>query len=269
MMMKITIKKIIKAFVPYGLLYLLTKLKNRNIKRAGSSIPPDALELVNNIKAKNLTYLSERKLGSIADTIKSVKIKNLEGIFIEAGCALGGSTVLIGKIKDREIPLYVYDVFGLIPAPTEQDTKDAHERYKNIVSGKSGGIGGEEYYGYQNNLYETVIQNLKYFGLDSQDNNIVLIKGLLQDTMEVKQPVAFAHIDVDWYEPVKFCLEKICPKLVVEGSMIFDDYHDWGGCRKAVDEYLRTVIGQFVLDDSAGSVKITRVKNPADQKNST
>lgn len=85
-----------------------------------------------------------------------------------------------------------------------------------------------------------------------------LVKGLVQETMKIDQPVAFAHIDVDWYDPVITCLERIFPNLVVGGSIILDDYHDWGGCRKATDEYLRRVAGQYVLDDSAGSMKITK-----------
>ncbi len=62
-----------------------------------------------------------------------------------------------------------------------------------------------------------------------------------------------------WYEPVMTCLMRVFPNLVVGGSIILDDYHDWGGCRKATDEYLRGVVGQFVLDDSTRSMKITRV----------
>ena len=81
--------------------------------------------------------------------------------------------------------------------------------------------------------------------------------------MSVDQPVAFAHIDVDWYDPVKTCLERVMPNLVAGGSVILDDYHDWGGCRKATDEYLRGVAGQFALDDAARSLKLTRVSPPA------
>ncbi len=45
---------------------------------------------------------------------------------------------------------------------------------------------------------------------------------------------------------------------VVGGSIILDDYHSWGGCRKATDQYLLGVAGQFESDDSAGSMKVTR-----------
>lgn len=78
--------------------------------------------------------------------------------------------------------------------------------------------------------------------------------------MQIEQPVAFAHIDVDWYEPVKISLERIVRNLVVGGSVIIDDYQDWSGCRKATDEYFQNKSDYFHMDDSVGSMKITRVK---------
>ena len=35
---------------------------------------------------------------------------------------------------------YIYDVFGMIPAPSEEDGEDVYKRYEVIVSGKSKGI---------------------------------------------------------------------------------------------------------------------------------
>lgn len=226
-----------------------------------SSLTPEDRELISCIRSKNLTYLSDKKLVSIASTCRSIEDSNLPGVFLEAGCALGGSAILIASKKSHQRPLRIYDVFGMIPPPTEEDTEDVHTRYKTIVEGKSKGINGNKYYGYEDNLYEIVKSNLNVFGIECEDQSVFLIKGLVQDTMKVDQSVAFAHIDVDWYEPVMTCLKRIFPKLIIGGSIILDDYNDWGGCRKATDEYLREVTGQFVLDDSAGSMKIVRVRD--------
>ena len=227
-------------------------------KKLFSTLSPEDQELITNIRKKNLTYLPVRKLASIAKSCRSIEDSHLPGIFLEAGCALGGSSILIASIKSEERPLFIYDVFGMIPSPTEEDTKDVHERYQTIVEGKSKGIGGDKYYGYEDSLYEIVKSNLKSFSIDCDKQSVSLIKGLVQETMNIDQPVALAHIDVDWYEPVMTCLERIFPNLVSGGSIILDDYHDWGGCRKATDEYLRRVAGQFTLDDSARSMKITK-----------
>jgi hypothetical protein len=186
--------------------------------------------------------------------------RNVPGIFIEAGCALGGSAILLGSLKSDARPFRVYDVFGMIPPPEQEDPPEVHERYRVIVEGKSDGLGGDKYYGYEENLYEIVKSNLSAFNIDCEAKGVELIKGLLQDTMVVDQPVALAHVDVDWYDPVLTCLERIFPKLALGGSIILDDYNDWGGCRKATDHFLRGVTGQFSLDDSAGSMKITRVR---------
>jgi len=218
-------------------------------------------ELILRVQSKKLTYLSVKKLACLAVTCRSIENENLPGIFLEAGCALGGSAILIASTKRPQRPFFIYDVFGTIPPPTKEDSRDVHDRYRVIAGGKSKGIGGDKYYGYAENLYELVQANLNDFGVNCVEESVSLVKGLVQDTMKIDQPVAFAHIDVDWYEPTMICLKRIYPNLIVGGSIILDDYHYWSGCKKATDEYLRGVAGQFVSNDSAGSMKITKVKN--------
>ena len=228
-------------------------------RRALGRLRADDQRLVRDIKAKRLTYLSNSKLESLIDCVRSVDRLAVPGLFVEAGCALGGSTILISHIKaDDQRALHVYDVFGMIPPPTVDDTDDVHARYEHIRQGKSKGIGGDRYYGYESDLYHIVRRNLEEFGIDCEAKNVSLIKGLLQDTMTIDQPVALAHIDVDWYEPVKVSLERIVPKLSVNGCLIVDDYYDWGGCKKAIDEYFHGKSAEFSMDGSAGSLKIVR-----------
>jgi len=50
--------------------------------------------------------------------------------------------------------------------------------------------------------------------------------------------LAFAHIDCDWYDPVTYCLTIAADRLNSGGVIVIDDYHDYGGCRTAVDEFL-------------------------------
>jgi len=247
---------------------MIGKIKNkikrtitqRQVKRLKSNLKPEEKDLIHDLRKKGLTYLSEIKLIGIVNACNEIREAERQGFFIEAGCALGGTSILISKQKSEERPFQVYDVFGMIPPPTKEDTEDVHDRYQTIVEGKSEGLNGNKYYGYEENLYEKVQSNLKSFGIDCQKESVRLIKGLVQDTMKINEPVAFAHIDVDWYEPVKTCLEQIFPNLVVGGCIILDDYYDWGGCRKATDEYLRQIVGEFSLDDSYGSMRLTRIK---------
>lgn len=241
--------------------YVNNLISPKSIEERPDRLSPEDLKLISDIRAKKLTYLPDTKLASLLNTCRAIEKANLPGIFIEAGCALGGSAVLIATTKKAERPFRVYDVFGMIPPPTEEDTQDVHDRYKVIVEGKSTGIDGDQYYGYQENLYDTVRSNLQSFGIDCERRSVSLIKGLVQDTLHIDQPVAFAHIDVDWYDPVMTCLTRIFPHLVVGGSIILDDYHDWGGCKKATDQFLSEIAGQFAIDDSARSLKVTKIEN--------
>jgi asparagine synthase (glutamine-hydrolysing) len=189
------------------------------------------------IRDKRLTYLNAGALLNLKQSIDKVESKKVQGIFIETGCALGGSTIQIGEAKNSGRVLRVYDVFGMIPPPSDRDDKDVIDRYEEIKQGKSKGLKGDEYYGYQNDLRGKVEENLMEFGLHPAKENIELIQGLYEETLRVDEPVAFAHIDCDWYDSVMTCLNQIEPKMTAGGIMVIDDYFDWSGCRKAVDDY--------------------------------
>jgi predicted O-methyltransferase YrrM len=189
------------------------------------------------VRKRRLTYLGYDALADLEHAVRRIDAANVPGIIVEAGCGLGGSAVVLGRAKRKQRPLRLYDVFGLIPPPTQVDGEAIQARYETIVRGESAGIGTDRYYGYEEDLLQKVTSTLRSFDLDLERDRIVLIRGLFQDTMEIDEPVALAHIDADWYESVRTCLELIAPQLSSGGIMVIDDYEHWAGCRKAVDEY--------------------------------
>ena len=81
----------------------------------------------------------------------------------------------------------------------------------------------------------------------------------MQDTLVVDEPICLAHIDVDWYDPVICCLERIVPRLTPDGVVVLDDYNDWSGCRKAVDVYFdRIGRDAFHFDSRPGHLVVRR-----------
>ncbi|ANL26670.1 SAM-dependent methyltransferase protein [Rhizobium phaseoli] len=194
--------------------------------------------LSDELRARNLTYCGYDKLAILHDCIADIERKKLTGRFIEAGVALGGSAIFICHYKSQMRRLDLYDVYDQIPAPGPEDGVDAHERYAEIEAGQSHGLGEDKYYGYLGDTKQLVTGNLKAFGFPATEHNIHLIKGLFQDTMNLTEPVALAHIDGDWYESVKTCIDRIAPHIVKGGYIIFDDYSSYSGCRKAVDQWL-------------------------------
>lgn len=208
-------------------------------------IDREAYRVIQDVVKHGLSYLSTQSLVELHQTTRALERSGRDGAFLEAGCALGGSALVIAASKNRLRPFHIYDVFGMIPPPSERDGTDAHQRYALIASGDSSGIRGDTYYGYQDNLLGKVERTFADFGYPVQENNIHLVQGYFEDTLVVDEPVLMAHIDSDWYDSVLTCLRRIEPRLVSGGALIIDDYHTWSGCRAAVDEYFASREGQF------------------------
>lgn len=213
---------------------------------------PDLAAVIEEVIARRLTYLSAPALQDLADVMVDAESSGLAGSVIEAGTALGGSAVVLGSAKAPNRPLVLYDVFGTIPPPSAADGADVRRRYDVIAGGSATGIGGDTYYGYREDLRRDVEQNLASFGIDGERDNLHFVQGLYQDTMPVREPVAIAHLDCDWYESVMTCLMGIESSLVPGGRFVIDDYDSWSGCRTAVDEFLALPEGRrFRIDRRA------------------
>lgn len=196
--------------------------------------------LSRSVKRQKLTYLSDTKLLRLEQALRQAATAN--GAFAEFGVALGGSAIMIANAAAAAHQRFFgFDVFGLIPPPTsDKDDAKSKDRYEMIASGQATGIGGDLYYGYRDDLYNHVINAFHNNGLAVDGRSISLVKGLFENTLPTTDTgrVAFCHIDCDWYNPVKFCLDQIAPRLAPSGLILLDDYHDYGGCAQATNEFL-------------------------------
>ena len=207
------------------------------IARRSLRDPRGAL-LVARVERLRLTYLDIPALLDLRDLAHEADKAQRPGAFIEAGCALGGSAIVLAGSKNTGRPLFVYDVFGMIPPPSERDGRDVFERYEEIRTGRAKGIQNDGYYGYEAGLLSTVEENFRVLGLDPDATHVHLVQGLFEDTLHPSGPVALAHIDGDWYDSVAVCLQRIWPRMSPGGVVVIDDYDDWSGCRRAVADFL-------------------------------
>lgn len=221
---------------------------------------PTAVQTIRAVKREKLTYLSFHELLNLTDVAHRIQKQNVPGAFIEAGCAMGGSAIVLAASKPGERPLFVYDTFEMIPPPSNADGEDAHKRYEIIASHQSSGIDSTPYYGYIENLYEVVRNSFTRLGFPPEAKNIHLVKGLFENTLAVNEPVALAHLDCDWYESVMVCLQRIEPHLSIGGTLILDDYFHWSGSKKAVDEYFTPDRRANYTFTPSSHLLITRVK---------
>lgn len=191
---------------------------------------------------ENLTYLSTVKFDRIERALRDVLARKVPGDVLEFGVALGGSAIVLAQTATRSRrDFHGFDVFGMIPEPSsDKDDDAAKARFDVIKSGKSKGINGELYYGYRDNLFDEVVGSFARHGLAVDGKAIALHKGLFNETWDLRPegPIAFAHIDCDWYDPVKFCLTSVYRQLSPGGVIVLDDYHDYASCKRATDEFL-------------------------------
>jgi len=200
-------------------------------------LPPRVVEAIEAVRAEKLTYLKTGMLEDLAAGVLRLERDGVGGLVVEAGAARGGSAIVLAAAKSPDRPMKVYDVFGMIPPPSDRDGADVHRRYETISAGGAKGPGGETYYGYRDDLYHEVEASFARHGVPVQEHDVELVRGLFEDTIRLDEPVALAHLDGDWYESTMTCLTRIAPLLVSGGRIVLDDYYTWSGCRRAVDEY--------------------------------
>jgi O-methyltransferase len=145
--------------------------------------------------------------------------RHLSGDFAECGVYRGGTALLLRRVLgNTDKTLYLFDSFqGL---PNENPNHDNYYRRGDFC----------------NPSVDSVRNLLKHFV-----STIEIRQGWIPDTFAglEKKRYAFAHIDVDLYQPTIDCCKYFYSRLVPGGVMVFDDY-GFPACRgekDAVDEF--------------------------------
>ena len=199
------------------------------------------------ILREQLTFLPPSRLALLEGAVRTAIASGVQGDIVEFGLAWGGSAVVLAALSSPVHPYHGFDVFSMIPPPTDKDDAMSKCRYEVISSGQAKGRGKNEYYGYRSDLYADVCGLLAHYGTPVDGKRVHLHKGLFAETWPHYrgEQIVFAHVDCDWYDSVKFCLEAVADRLSINGCIIVDDYPEFGGCRDATHEFLKARRGEF------------------------
>jgi len=196
---------------------------------AAAAADPEFVRLLEVIRP--YTMLSEARLRSLFTLAKAVCVDNLPGNFVECGVAAGGSSALLAALiarhSTRERRLFACDTFQGMPVPTVEDT---HRGQPADQTGWGTGTCAAP---------QEALQAACRL-LDAE-KFVEPIQGLFGDTLPVHRarigPIAFLHMDGDWYSSTRDILVNLFDQVLPGGRIQIDDYGHWEGCQRAVAEF--------------------------------
>lgn len=175
-------------------------------------------------QVRSSTMCSNARLRGLYRALHYVVSDNIAGDVVECGTAQGGSAALMAltlRQLGSQRKLWLFDTFEGLPAPTSEDPDF---ELADLFTGTCVGT-----------LHEVreLFRRLEVL------EDVEFVKGLFQEVLPVTlvPPISVLHIDGDWYESVKVCLDFLYDRVVPYGVIQFDDYGYWKGARKAVDEF--------------------------------
>ena len=158
-----------------------------------------------------------------------LKIAGVDGDIVEYGVG-GGNALFAFSVMSTMLrtPRHIwgFDTFEGLPAPSKSDGATNVEK--------------EGYFSYSK---AHVIALLEHNGLDETfiSERVNLVPGNFTKSLHHYEgaPIAFLHIDVDFYDSYKSALEILFEYVVVGGIIAFDEYRDggWPGATQAIDEF--------------------------------
>lgn len=199
------------------------------------------IEIIKNVLNSNpdkkLSMVSVDRLMALISATKYIIENNIEGDFVECGVWRGGCALTMAMIlKDYKVSrkIYLYDTFEGMTRPGKEDLGfDGSSALKKFKKNQK-----ETH----NEWCFASISDVKYqFKKFDLEDNVIFVKGDVMKTLKkeenLPEKIALIRLDTDWYESTKFEMNVLYPKLVKNGVLLIDDYSDWQGCKKAIDEY--------------------------------
>jgi O-methyltransferase len=170
------------------------------------------------------TLVSREKLAALCRLIATLDRDRVPGAIVECGVFKGGAAAVMSSEAGGRRDLYLFDSFEGLPPPGAEDGALARQQFQP---------------GWCASTVDDVRRAFTVAGASSAGLHIV--KGWFAETFPRTElpPIALLHIDADWYDSVRLCLETWYDRIMPGGYVVLDDYGRWEGCTRAADEFLR------------------------------
>ena len=180
------------------------------------------------------TMTSPERVLTAIQAARHITLNRIPGAVVECGVWRGGSSMAIAKTLvaagDSSRTIYMYDTYTGMSEPTEKDT-DSYGAHASKYMQKFGET-------WCASPLDEVRQNMQTCYPVEQ---VKFVQGKVEDTIPqiIPDRIALLRLDTDWYESTAHELKHLWPRLEPGGVLIIDDYGDWQGARRAVDEFFQ------------------------------
>ncbi len=187
------------------------------------------------------TMTSSQRVAALCDAIRYISAHGIRGDIVECGVWKGGSALAAARTLlecvDVERTLWLYDTFSGMTPPEDVDRRLGDGVQAAAILRDS--TRGADIWAVAD--LDEVKRTMSLCGYP--DDKIRYVVGPVERTLPESMPeeIALLRLDTDWYASTRHELVHLFPRLSAGGILIIDDYGDWEGAHKAVDEYLASI----------------------------
>jgi len=197
----------------------LTYLRRDHPRLVQSGVAEDIAKVVSKVSENRRTMVSPKRLANLA---RHCTDRRGTGAFVECGVARGGCLAVMAHVSAGASPVWGFDSFQGMPELSAEDADD-----------------GASWVGWR--AAERAEVDTTFEMLDIDTEHVSVVAGWFEDTLAPTAAaigaIAVLRLDNDWYRSTRFCLETLYGQMIPGGVVIIDDYHQFVGCRQAVDEF--------------------------------
>ena len=196
---------------------------------------------------RSWSMVKNEGLNALILATRYVTEHKIPGAIVECGVWRGGSMQAAARtllaLEDTGRDLYLFDTFEGMTPPTAEDVRSD--------SGQTA----------EQMLRQSDRRDLVWCVADLADvkagmapigypeEKVHYVVGKVEQTVPEQAPeeIAILRLDTDWYSSTRHELEHLYPRLASGGVLLIDDFGDWEGCRKAVEEFLAETGARLLL----------------------
>lgn len=156
-------------------------------------------------------------------------VRQITGCVVECGVWRGGMIGGLVAQLGRERHYYLFDSFEGLPPARQIDGAAAMEWQQ--------GVNSATFYDNCSAREEFAERAMELAGA----TRFSVVKGWFEETVPgfpLPEPIAFLHLDADWYDSTMVCLESLFDRVAPGGLIVLDDYFAWAGCSRALHDFL-------------------------------